>query len=269
MTGSDNKQLLQHAFAELEKGNARPFVASLADDVRWTIAGTTEWSRTFDGKRAVLEQLLGPLRDRLVEPVHVRATRFIADDDLVVVEARGEATTKTGKPYNNTYCWIFSLADGKVREITEHLDTQLVASALESAEAANVTQAVPFFMVDRMTGSLRFYVDGLGFTMTRSWTPTGAIEWCWLQRGPVAIMLQEYRPGHKPDTALGVGVSVCFQCDDAIAYYKEVMSRGIEARRPFVGNRMWVTHVTDPDGYRLSFESPTDAPEESEWWHDA
>jgi len=27
---------------------------------------------------------------------------------------------------------------------------------------------------------------------------------------------------------------------------------------------MWVVNITDPDGYSLSFESPTDAPEESE-----
>jgi len=33
--------------------------------------------------------------------------------------------------------------------------------------------------------------------------------------------------------------------------------------RPFVGNRLWCVSVVDPDGYKLSFNSPTDAPEES------
>jgi hypothetical protein len=28
---------------------------------------------------------------------------------------------------------------------------------------------------------------------------------------------------------------------------------------------MWVTILIDPDGYKLDFESPTDAPEESEF----
>jgi hypothetical protein len=32
---------------------------------------------------------------------------------------------------------------------------------------------------------------------------------------------------------------------------------------------MWVTQVTDPDGYELYFESPTDAPEETEFSEDA
>ena len=33
---------------------------------------------------------------------------------------------------------------------------------------------------------------------------------------------------------------------------------------PFFGNRFWVVPLSDPDGYRIAFESPTDAPEESE-----
>lgn len=261
---ADNKRLIQHVFAELGQGNARPFLGSFADDVRWTVVGTTTWSRTYRGKNAVVDELLRPLNERLTAPVAVTAHRFIADDDLVVVEASGAATTKTGRRYNNTYCWIFRLAEGKVVEITEHLDTALVASALDAA-AANLTQAVPFFMVANMETSLPFYVGGLGFVKTLGWTPAGRLEWCSLQRGTVALMLQEYRPGRVPDTKRGVGVSVCFIVEDAVAYYKELKARGVDAGRPFVGNHMWVTNVTDPDGYQLAFESPTDVPEETEW----
>ena len=32
---------------------------------------------------------------------------------------------------------------------------------------------------------------------------------------------------------------------------------------PFVGNGMWVTSVTDRDGYRLEFESEAETPEEA------
>lgn len=54
-------------------------------------------------------------------------------------------------------------------------------------------------------------------------------------------------------------------CDDALALYREFKSRGIQTRkRPFVGNRLWAVPLGDPDGYRIDFESPIDAPEESE-----
>jgi lactoylglutathione lyase len=58
------------------------------------------------------------------------------------------------------------------------LGTQLTA---ETKLAANVQQAVPFFMVANIETSLRFYVDGLGFEMTRKWINKGKLEWCWLQ----------------------------------------------------------------------------------------
>ncbi|HEY6306519.1 MAG TPA: VOC family protein [Candidatus Angelobacter sp.] len=139
--------------------------------------------------------------------------------------------------------------------------------------SANVKQAVPFFGVTNMEASLRFYVDGLGFKMKHWWipdrvedNPDGRIRWCWLQRGDAAIMLQEFLPERRPKETLGTGASVCFMCEDALALYREFKSKGIQTRkRPFVGNHLWVVPLTDPDGYRIEFESPTDAPEESEF----
>ena len=78
-------------------------------------------------------------------------------------------------------------------------------------------------------------------------------------------MLQEFRvEGHNswvPTGKVGEGVTIEFICRDALAIYHEVTSRGIEASRPFVSNGMWNTHLFDPDGYRIEFESDTDVPE--------
>jgi len=125
--------------------------------------------------------------------------------------------------------------------------------------------AVPFFMVSDMAASLRFYVDGLGFTKTKEWTPHGAVEWCWIERDGTALMMQQYRAGKVPEDKRGVGVSVCFQCADALALYREFTTRGLVPKRPVVGNNMWVVVIHDPDGYTLDFESETDVPEETEY----
>jgi lactoylglutathione lyase len=94
---------------------------------------------------------------------------------------------------------------------------------------------------------------------------TGKFRWCWLELGDAAIMLQEFLPERQPTETLGTGTSVCFMCEDALALYHEFKSRGIQTRqRPFVSNRFWVAPLADPDGYRIDFESPTDALEESE-----
>jgi len=147
---------------------------------------------------------------------------------------------------------------------------------------SNVKSAVPFFVVTNMEASLKFYIDGLGFHMKHWWipdqpedNPDGRIRWCWLELGQAALMLQEFRKEgeqniylegriSKIPAPLGAGVSINFQCVDSLALYREFKSRGVPIpKRPFVGNRLWCVHVIDPDGYKLWFNSPTDAPEEA------
>src|SRR5438046_42605 len=130
MGAAENKKLMQDIMAELARGNSRPLVESFADDVSWTVMGTTAWSKTYRGKQAVLAELLRPLAAQFADRYTNTAVRFIAENDHVVVECRGRVTTKKDRPYNNTYCWVCRIADGKLVELTEYLDTQLLAEAL-------------------------------------------------------------------------------------------------------------------------------------------
>ena len=138
---------------------------------------------------------------------------------------------------------------------------------MTSEPGANVQQAVPFFRISDMQSSLRFYVEGLGFILTRNWINQGKLRWCWLQLDGAALMLQEFRRegpnAWLPTSKVGEGVSICFQCNDALSLFRQFTARGVQASLPFVGNAMWVTSVSDPDGYKLDFESPTDTPEET------
>jgi uncharacterized protein len=129
MGTADNKQLMQHIFTEMAQGNFEPFLGHMAEDIRWTVIGTTKWSGTLTGKQAVLDKLLTPLTAKLEGPIRVTAHHFIAEGDYVVVEGRGQAITKTGKPYNNTYCFVFRLTNGKVQALTEYLDTEVITAA--------------------------------------------------------------------------------------------------------------------------------------------
>ena len=125
----------------------------------------------------------------------------------------------------------------------------------------NVKEAVPFLWVSNMEASMRYYVDGLGFTIQQRWEPGGKLRWCRLTLGGASLMLQERRnpPHGKP----GEGVNLCFTCNDALAIYDEARARDLEPSEPEVGNGMWVTGLVDPDGFQLFFESPTDNPEET------
>ena len=131
MSTTANKALLEGIYAEISQGNVQPLLDSLADDVRWTIIGRTFLSGTFQGKQEVIDKLLKPLRARLAEgPVVFQVDRFIAEGDYVVMQAKGRATARSGKPYNNTYCIVCRIVDGKIKEMTDYVDTELITSAL-------------------------------------------------------------------------------------------------------------------------------------------
>ena len=89
------------------------------------VTGQYSWSRTFAGKQALLRDLYGHLRSLTQEPRKTIPIRFIADKDHVVVEARGEMTRKDGVRYDNEYCLVFKLANGKIVEMREYQDSAL------------------------------------------------------------------------------------------------------------------------------------------------
>jgi uncharacterized protein len=132
MAVEQNRRLMENVFAALAKGDGRPFLDALSDEAHWTVTGSSPWSRTYEGKQAIVDELMRPLFRQFADRYTAHATRIVAENDIVVVEACGRATTKAGKPYHQTYCYVFRLADGKVCELTEYNDTDLVNQALQT-----------------------------------------------------------------------------------------------------------------------------------------
>jgi uncharacterized protein len=126
MGAAENKQVIINMFAEISKGNAAAFLDAMADDVKYTLQGRTKFSGTMNGKQEVMTKLLGPLGAALEGGIALTPYNFIAEGDFVVMLAHGRATAKNGKPYDNSYCHVFRIVGGKVKEINEYLDTALV-----------------------------------------------------------------------------------------------------------------------------------------------
>jgi uncharacterized protein len=130
VSAAENKQLMQEIFARVADGDGSLFVAHLADDVVVRVSGQYSWSQTFKGKEAVLRDLYGVVRERTTGLRKTIPLRFIADGDIVVIEARGEMMSKDGVPYNNEYCLIYRLRDRKIVEMTEYQDSTLCERVL-------------------------------------------------------------------------------------------------------------------------------------------
>jgi uncharacterized protein len=126
----DNQALIRHIYEQISIGNPAPLLHHIDDDITWTIIGTTGLSGTYRGRQEVLDDLIGPLRSHLATPVNFTIKRILADGDYTVLIADGEATTIAGRPYNNSYCIVAKIVDGRIVEATDYIDTELITQSL-------------------------------------------------------------------------------------------------------------------------------------------
>lgn len=130
MSSADNKRLVQQIYADSANRSGTTFADNLADDVTWTVMGQYSWAGTYKGKDAIINGLLGHLRTLLTERTRTVAFNFIAEGDFVVVEAKGDNVTKTGERYDNEYCMVWRIENGKIKQVKEYCDSGLVERVL-------------------------------------------------------------------------------------------------------------------------------------------
>lgn len=125
---AENKQLVLDFYEAAARGDMDTSLALLSDDISWTNIGSTKFSGTYSGKHTLMEKLLGPLFGQLKQGIATKIERLTAEGDIVVAQTSGTAETLDGTPYNNTYCQVIRIRDGKFVEVTEYLDTALLNS---------------------------------------------------------------------------------------------------------------------------------------------
>jgi ketosteroid isomerase-like protein len=126
-----NRQLVADAFAAWGHGEFKPFFEIVAEDVTWTVIGSTRISGTYRGKQAFFDGAIGPIHEALAGPIQATVLNVFEDGDHVILQWRGASTTRAGAPYNQVYCWVMRLAGGMIVETTAYLDTDLVRRALD------------------------------------------------------------------------------------------------------------------------------------------
>jgi ketosteroid isomerase-like protein len=130
MSAAENKKLVQQVYADAANRSGTTFIDNLADDAIWIVTGQYSWSHEFRGRDAILNGLMGHFRSFFVERPRTVAFNFIAEGDYVVIESRGDNVTKAGPRYDNRYCMVYRIENGKIKEIKEYCDSTLVERVL-------------------------------------------------------------------------------------------------------------------------------------------
>lgn len=125
-----NRALIAKAFEGLAKGDPSNFMPLFDATIEWHVMGSSAWSKHAKGLDAVSRDLVGPLFARFAGPYLTTAQLIIADGDHVAVQAKGNAETVEGNRYDNDYCFVFTMKDGKIVKVVEYMDTILADQAL-------------------------------------------------------------------------------------------------------------------------------------------
>ncbi|NYZ61926.1 nuclear transport factor 2 family protein [Luteimonas deserti] len=137
-TATLNTATTRAAFDAWAAGQASVFDL-LAEDVVWTVAGTSPVSGTYRSRADFMERAVAPISSRLATPIVPQVEAVIAQGDDVVVLWQGTATTRSGAPYANRYAWRMTFAEGAIVQVTAFLDTWALDAMMRSETRATRT----------------------------------------------------------------------------------------------------------------------------------
>jgi ketosteroid isomerase-like protein len=138
---NENKQKARRFFETLSGGDLEELWSSFLDDEStWTVRAVDILGAGTAKGRAIVDEFLTPVRG-LFEPGNPRVDvkNVLADGPFVVVEAEGHGRFRDGSAYDNVYCFVLEIEGGKVRSLSEYMDTgyarRVVARATGEAGA--------------------------------------------------------------------------------------------------------------------------------------
>jgi ketosteroid isomerase-like protein len=123
-SGEANKQIVREFLKHMSAMNAPGLAQCITDDFTVTHKGSSVLQGTYS--LAEFPPLVEKLNATLPNGISLHIIDMFAERDAVVVEAKGTATSSSGKPYNNEYLLLLKVRDGRVASMTEYLDSKLV-----------------------------------------------------------------------------------------------------------------------------------------------
>jgi uncharacterized protein len=126
MSVEQNKELVAKTWQALVAGDLKAAFANMSDEISWLIpAGAGELGGLKRGKAALLEFFRAAAK-MFPGGLKTEIRRVYGDGDTVIAELVNRGKLFNGRDYENEYCFIFELENGKVRRIREYVDTAKV-----------------------------------------------------------------------------------------------------------------------------------------------
>lgn len=123
---SQNRRLIEHYFrAILGEDDSRELADFFTADATWQVPRSNPQIRPNPrvGHAAVMDLLTSGVGVYAPGSMTLELHRLVADDMHVVAQFTMRANLASGAPYENDYCFVFALREGRISGVWEYLDT--------------------------------------------------------------------------------------------------------------------------------------------------
>jgi ketosteroid isomerase-like protein len=126
---SNSLSVVMATIEAARKGLGEEFVARFADDLDFWFPGKTPISGRRKGL-AAFNEYLQQVASYLSEMIVLELTNVVVAGEWVFTEAAGHGVTRKGLDYDNSYCLVWQVRNGKIIRFVEYCDTELVSTVL-------------------------------------------------------------------------------------------------------------------------------------------
>ncbi|MBB4257099.1 MULTISPECIES: nuclear transport factor 2 family protein [unclassified Bradyrhizobium] len=126
---SSPRDIVLNAWKIFSTRDAERIAALFTDDAEWIAPKGNATAVALDHT----DHMVGPHQiarfiaqemHRMFSNIDIAFRGVYADGDVVIVEERMRATLPGGKPYENDYCFVFTVAGDRIRQVREYMDTR-------------------------------------------------------------------------------------------------------------------------------------------------
>jgi ketosteroid isomerase-like protein len=125
MSTDDNKRIVLEFCSRFTRGDVPGLMSLMTEDATWRVPGKPGTTPVVGVRsRTQIERMFQFMMNALTDGLQMTIKTLTAEDDRVAAEAESHGVLKNGRVYENVYHLLFTLRDGKIREVHEYYDTQ-------------------------------------------------------------------------------------------------------------------------------------------------
>ena len=129
MNAEDNKRAAMATWKSFASRDPAEIAAMFTEDAEWfappgnATAAALNTTKHVMGKADIVQFIAFEFGKLFARDVKLDFKGLYGDGDIVVVEHRLRATLANGAPYDNDYCFVLEMENGRIRRMREYMDT--------------------------------------------------------------------------------------------------------------------------------------------------